>query len=228
MPHQHARKLRGIYERLFTAFGPRHWWPADSPLEVVVGAILAQNTAWRNVERAIGELKRARSLSWRRLVAISEDELGELIRSAGTYRVKAGRLKAFVEMLFDDHDGHLQRMLDGDLDDARRRLLAIRGIGPETADAILLYAGGRASFVVDAYTRRILRRHFLLPGGGDAGAKSDTYESVRQMFQRAIPPDERVYNEYHALLVELGKRHCRTRAACTGCPLADLPHDESL
>jgi endonuclease-3 related protein len=228
MPDQHALPLHVIYKRLFTAYGPQHWWPANSPLEVVVGAILTQNTAWKNVERAVIALKRAGCLSWRRLAALSEDELAELIRPAGTYRVKAGRLKAFVEALLTDHGGQLQRMLGGEVDDARRRLLAVRGIGPETADAILLYAGGRLSFVVDAYTRRILRRHFLMPPRGTTRSASVAYESVRQMFQGAVPPDARVYNEYHALLVELGKRHCRTRAVCAGCPLADLPHDESL
>lgn len=210
--------LRDVYRRLYVAFGPQHWWPAKTPLEVVVGAILTQNTAWTNVERAIASLARADALDWRRLRDLSEEELAGLIRSAGTYRLKAKRLKTFVDALWRDHGGCLEAMLGGDLEDARRRLLAIHGIGPETADAILLYAGGRPTFVVDAYTKRFLRRHHLIDGG--AG-----YEHVRGLFQESITPDGQVYNEYHALLVELGKRHCRTKASCEGCPLAELPHE---
>jgi endonuclease-3 related protein len=188
---------------------------------VVIGAILTQNTGWKNVERAIDALKEAGCLSWHRLHELTGEKLAALIRSSGTYRVKAARIKAFVDALFKDHGGSLDAMLGGDLEMARKRLLAIAGIGPETADAILLYAGGRLTFVVDAYTRRILRRHFLV-------SPKDDYESIRQMFQEAAEPREQIYNEYHALLVELGKRHCRPHAACDECPLRDLPHDPSL
>ena len=210
--------LREIYRRLASAYGPQHWWPADTPTEVVIGAILTQNTAWTNVERAIVNLKAAKRLTWPRLHELPESELAQLIRPAGTYRVKARRLKAFVGVLFDEFDGSLDAMLSGPLEPVRQRLLAIYGIGPETADAILLYAGGRASFVVDAYTKRILRRHHLLDGG-------DGYETVRRLFQESLDSDRRVYNEYHALLVQLGKQHCRAKADCEGCPLADMPHD---
>jgi endonuclease-3 related protein len=209
--------IRQIYRKLLTAYGPQHWWPGDSPLEVVVGAILTQNTGWKNVERAIDALKKAGCLSWHRLHELPEAKLADLIRASGTYRVKAARIKAFVDALFRDHGGSLDSMLGGNLETARKRLLAIAGIGPETADAILLYAGGRLTFVVDAYTRRILHRHFL-------ASPDDDYESIRQMFQKAIAPHEQIYNEYHALLVELGKRHCRPHALCDGCPLRDLPH----
>lgn len=210
-------ELREMYDRLWAAQGPQHWWPAKTPTEVVVGAILTQNTAWANVERAIANLRRAKCLSWSALRKVSGTRLAQLIQPSGTYRVKAARLKAFVNDLCERHNGSLESLLDGDLEQARQRLLAINGVGPETADAILLYAGGRATFVVDAYTRRILHRHFL------CDAKAD-YETIRRLFHQALPQDAPLYNEYHALLVATGKRHCRTRARCDGCPLADMPH----
>ena len=215
------RTLRTVYQRLMRAFGPQHWWPADTVTEVVVGAILTQNTAWSNVEKAIRNLAQAKLLSWRGLREVCEVKLAEHIRPSGTYRVKARRLKAFVAYLWDEHGGRLATLLRGDLDHVRRRLMSIHGIGPETADAILLYAGDRPSFVVDAYTKRVLRRHFVL--SGDEG-----YESVRALFHRAMRPDVKVYQEYHALLVEVAKRNCRVRATCAGCPLEALPHDETL
>jgi endonuclease-3 related protein len=216
-----GRKLRQIHERLAGAYGPQHWWPAKTATEVVVGAILTQNTAWGNVERAIARLREARCLTFTALRDIGEAELAELIRSSGTYRVKARRLKAFVEALWRDHGGSLAGMLAGEVEEARRRLLAVKGVGAETADAILLYAGERASFVVDAYTMRILRRHFVIDGGAD-------YESTRALFHRGLPEDAKLFNEYHALLVQVGKRHCRKRAACAGCPLEGLPHEAEL
>ena len=241
MPNSVDQLLRDIYDRLWAAYGPQGWWPADSTIEVVVGAILTQNTAWSNVERAIGNLKSAGCLSWTALRDISEEQLGKLIQPSGTFRVKAARLKAFVQVLWSEHNGSLDSMLgvetrrspaadrpsvsmpNDQVGAARRRLLAIHGIGPETADAILLYAGHRPTFVVDAYTRRILRRHHVIDTGAD-------YETVRQMFHRALPQERfgKLYNEYHALLVAVGKKHCRARARCDGCPLADLPHDPDL
>ena len=211
--------LREIYKRLWSAYGPQHWWPAETPTEVVVGAILAQNTAWKNVERAIDDLKAADCLTWEALREVTDERLTDLIRTAGTYRLKAARLKTFVHTLWEDHGGLLDSLLQGDLDRARRRLLAIHGIGLETADSILLYAAERPTFVVDAYTKRILRRHRLID--------DDDYETVRCLFQRAIAPEPRVYNEYHALLVAVGKHHCRARARCEGCPLEPMPHDAS-
>jgi endonuclease-3 related protein len=212
------RVLREMHERLWSVYGPQHWWPAETPTEVVIGAILTQNTAWKNVERAIGNLKAAGCLTWDALHRVTEHRLADLIRPAGTYRVKSSRLKAFVDVLWTDYGGSLEVLLRGRVEEARRRLLAIRGIGPETADSILLYAGNRPTFVVDAYTRRILRRHRLIDGRAD-------YETVRRLFQRAIASEPQVYNEYHALLVAVGKHHCRPRARCTGCPLERWPHD---
>lgn len=213
--------IRTIHDRLLRAFGPQNWWPAETPLEVVVGAILTQNTAWRNVERAILALRSNGLLDWAELRDIDVDTLGELVRPSGTYRVKARRLKAFIDRLWSDHAGRLDELLSGDLETVRRRLLSIHGVGPETADAILVYAANRPSFVVDAYTKRILRRHGVIPA--NAG-----YGTVRAWFHDALPSDAAMFNEYHALLVELGKRHCRTQAICDGCPLAELPHDSDL
>lgn len=240
--------LRTIFDRLLSAYGPQHWWPTgtgkaglqvDSPTEVVIGAILTQNTAWTNVQRAIENLRRAAALDFEALRDLPESELAELIRSSGTYRIKARRLKALVERLWESHDGSLERMLGGEIETARRRLLDIPGVGPETADAILLYAGGRPTFVVDAYTMRVLRRHFIVQATParrsgsarqqeDSVGRSPTYESVRARFHDALPREAELFNEFHALLVEVGKRHCRVRARCDGCPLADLPHNDGL
>jgi endonuclease III related protein len=216
-----GQQLEQIFELLAGAYGPQRWWPARTSTEVVVGAILTQNTAWTNVQRAIIQLRKARCLTFAALRDIAEDDLAELIRPSGTFRVKAKRLKAFVDVLWRDHGGSLKRMLAGDVDEARHRLLAIHGVGRETADAILLYAGGRASFVIDAYTMRILKRHFLIDDSAD-------YESTRDLFQKHLPSDAVIFNEYHALLVQVGKRHCRKSANCDGCPLERLPHESSM
>lgn len=213
-----AYTIRQIYRRLSGSYGPQRWWPARSSTEVVIGAILTQNTAWRNVERAMTNLRAAGAVNWRVLRAMSDRQLEKLVRPSGTFRVKAKRLRAIVDVLWASYGGSLRRLLAGDVEHARGRLLDIPGVGRETADAILLYAGGRASFVVDAYTLRVLRRHFLV----EDGVK---YDVVRAMFHAALPADPKVFNEYHALLVQLGKRHCRRTAICEGCPLADLPHD---
>ena len=209
--------LQEIYERLLGAYGTQHWWPAETPGEVVIGAILTQNTAWANVERAIGDLRAARCLSWTAIRDLPQSRLEELIRSAGTYRVKAARLKVFADVMWKEHGGSLTSMLDGRLEDVRVRLLSIAGIGPETADAILLYAAGMASFVIDAYTMRVLRRHELIDA--DAG-----YDQAQALFHRDMRADPQVYNEYHALLVAVGKQHCRSKAQCAGCPLESFPH----
>lgn len=210
--------LREFHDAMLAALGPQHWWPAETPLEVIVGAILTQNTAWRNVERAIANLRGAGCLDWGRLRDLDEESLAALIQPAGTFRVKARRLKTFVTWLWDRYDGDLDRMFatsDGAL---REELLAISGIGRETADAILLYAGGKPSFVVDAYTYRILRRHRLLDDDAD-------YEQIKELFESHLPTDAALFNEYHALLVAVGKTHCRRRARCEGCPLERFDHE---
>lgn len=213
-----AGAVRDIYDRLFAAYGSQHWWPAQTPTEVAIGAILTQNTAWSNVERAIANLREAECLTFAALRATSDEALAGLIRPSGTYRVKAARLRSLVDYLWEHFDGSLEAMLTGELGDVRSRLLAIHGIGPETADAIMLYAGGHPTFVVDAYTKRVLRRHFLIEPNA-------SYDEVRHLFHAALPADAGMFNEYHALLVAVGKKHCRAKAACDGCPLADLPHD---
>ena len=218
-PDRHL--LLEMYDALYAAYGPQHWWPADSPTEVVIGAILTQNTAWTNVEKAIRSMKAAGCLDLDSIHAMDLEALGEVIRSAGTYRSKARRLKAFARWLMTEHGGGLTGALSADLSRVRHALLAIAGIGPETADAILLYAAGRATFVVDAYTKRVLRRHRLISGGA-------SYDVVKAVFEQALPHEVQLFNEYHALLVEVGKKHCQARAACTGCPLEHWPHDEAL
>jgi len=218
-----ADVVHEIYDRLMSAYGRQGWWPGDSDTETVVGAILTQNTAWTNVERALANLRKASAVDWAVLRDLSDAKIAEMIRPAGTFRVKTLRLRAFVSTLWSQHAGSLGNMLSGDLAEVRNRLLAIHGIGPETADAILVYAGHRPSFVVDAYTRRVLRRHGLVTPD-----ESRSYEIVQRVFHRSLEPDAEMFNEYHALLVKVAKRHCRNRATCAGCPLVELPHDESL
>lgn len=203
--------MQAIGERLARHYGPLRWWPAETAFEVVVGAVLTQNTAWINVERAIANLRTAGALEPATLAALPEADLAELIRPSGTYRVKAKRLAALLEWLGTDWHGRLT----GELVTVREGLLAVPGIGPETADAILLYAADHPTFVVDAYTRRILGRVGVRPA-------VDSYDGWRGLFMQALPPDVRRYNEYHAGLVQLAKDHCRVKRVCAGCPLLSL------
>ncbi len=203
--------LRDIYQRLRRAFGPQHWWPGDTPLEVVVGAVLTQNTAWSNVEKAIAVLKARRLMALSKLSRLSPVELAPLIRSAGFYNVKAKRLAALLKWL--KAHGGFSGLSNSRTHELRPQLLACHGIGPETADSILLYALGRPVFVIDAYTRRILSRYGLIAG-------DEPYEALRLMFEQSLPRSVRLYNEYHALLVRLAKVHCRSRPLCDSCPLA--------
>jgi endonuclease-3 related protein len=206
-------RLRDIFDRLVDHFGPLHWWPADSPFEVVVGAILTQNTAWRNVELAVANLKGAQALSPEALREVTTGELEQLIRPAGFFRQKSERLKLFVEHLFRRHGGGLSSLLSGPLEEVRGELLTLKGIGPETADSILLYAGVRPSFVVDAYTLRLFTRLGVL--GGTEG-----YEAVRALFMANLPHETDLFNEYHALIVEECKTFSRKRRPlCSACPL---------
>lgn len=207
--------LREIYKRLLKTFGPQHWWPGETPFEVMVGAILTQNTNWGNVERAIRNLKAHHQLSPSALHKISAAELAPLIRPAGYFNVKAKRLKNFVEFLFKEYDGDLKKMAREPLDKLRFKLLHVNGIGPETADSILLYALEKPVFVVDAYTRRVLCRHNLI--GQDAD-----YHRIQELFMGHLKPDVRFFNEYHALLVRLGKDHCRPKPLCGECVLNNL------
>ena len=208
---QRAEVLPRIYRDLFRAFGPQHWWPGDTSLEIAVGAILTQNTAWSNAEKAISVLKAQRLLRLDRLSRLSPAELAPLIRSSGFYNIKAARLAAFVRWLKSQGGfAGLRRMPTRML---RSLLLDCDGIGPETADSILLYALDRPVFVVDAYTRRILSRYGLI-------AADEPYEDLRLMFESSLPSSPRLYNENHALLVRLAKVNCRTQPICDCCPLA--------
>jgi len=201
------------YERLHDFFGPQHWWPGESPFEIIVGAVLVQNTAWRNVERAIANLREAGLIEPRALYALPAEELAELIRPAGYYQVKARRLRNLLKFVVEEYDGSLEAMFRTDLPALREQLLAIHGIGPETADAILLYAGGLPTFVVDTYAHRILARHGWIGYGAD-------YHEIKDYFESNLPADATLYNEYHALLVRVGKEYCRrTAPRCDNCPL---------
>ena len=204
--------LKDAYRRLFAHFGPQHWWPGETPFEIAVGAILTQNTNWANVERAIANIKRAKVLSCRKLLALPHRTLASLIRPAGYFNVKARRLRAFLEFLDSHYAGSMTRFANDPRPDKRDALLSINGVGPETADSILLYALHHPTFVIDAYTRRILSRHNIV----DSNA---SYDHIKSVFETALPPDEPLFNEYHALLVACGKHYCKPTPTCDGCPL---------
>lgn len=202
-----------IYERLSARFGPQGWWPAETPLEVMVGAVLTQNTNWGNVSRAIANLKSAQLLSFEALEALPVARLAELIRSSGYYNLKAKRLKNLLTLIHSRHCGDLAAFFDQDVSRLRRELLTVQGIGPETADSILLYAAGKPIFVVDAYTHRILSRHSLIPEETD-------YHEIQALFMDSLPGDPALFNEYHALLVRAGKEYCKkSKPLCAACPL---------
>lgn len=205
--------LDAYYNSLFTAFGPQHWWPGKTPFEVVVGAILTQNTSWTNVERAIANLRKARLLTAAAIERTSPRKIEEMIRPSGYFRQKARKLKAFCEFLRHEYGGSLVRMFAQPTGPLREKLLTVFGIGPETADSILLYAGRHSVFVVDAYTKRMLMRHGWI--GEDA-----KYDEVRWIFERQFPGQTARFNEFHALIVQAGKRFCRTQdPGCGDCPL---------
>ena len=212
-----SEQLTEIYQLLFDHFGPQHWWPGESQFEIITGAILTQNTSWANVEKAITNLKSANLLTPEKLKQLDISRLTGLIRPVGYYNIKAKRLKNFINWLFSNYNGQLINLENLDTAKLRGELLAIRGIGPETADSILLYAFKKPVFVVDAYTARVICRHGLI--GSDAD-----YEQIRELFQSNLPPDVQLFNEYHALLVKVGKQFCKPKAKCVGCPLERLPH----
>ncbi len=211
--------LTEVYDRLLDAFGPQHWWPARSPLEVLVGAVLTQNTNWQNVEKAIDNLRRADLLGPHALCNLPSEELQELIRPAGYFRIKARRLRSLLTFLVERYDGSLEAMFSTNLSELREQLLAVHGIGPETADSILLYAGELPVFVVDTYTHRVLARHGWIAFDAD-------YHEIQDYFQSSLPENVALYNEYHALLVRVGRDYCRKKnPQCGVCPLAELLPD---
>ena len=208
-----SQELDTLFRLLLDAYGPRSWWPAETPFEVCVGAILTQNTNWGNVEKAIANLKRTGVLTPERLRLLPEDELAALIRPSGYFNVKGRRLKSFVSYLFERYEGRLDAMFARPWPELRVELLEVPGIGRETADSLLLYAGHQPTFVVDAYTKRLFVRLGLI--GEDAG-----YEELRALFMENLPADVPLYNEYHALIVQHGKERCRKTPVCGGCPIA--------
>lgn len=205
-------RFRRLFRRLLQTYGPQQWWPGDTRFEIMVGAVLTQNTAWSNVEKAIGRLKAAAVLDARRIADHPPDELAELIRPAGYFNVKARRLQSLCRFLLEA--GGIAALERRSTEVLRRQLLAVHGVGPETADDILLYAFERPVFVVDAYTRRLGERLQLLRGG-------EGYEEIRTAFESAFGPDPRTFNELHALIVHHAKYFCRKRPLCNGCCLAE-------
>jgi endonuclease-3 related protein len=215
--------LQAYYDALLAVHGPQNWWPGKTRFEVIVGAILTQNTAWTNVQRAITALRREKLLTVKALEGVSLRKLARLIRPSGYFRQKARKLKEFVRYLRLQHDGSLTKMFRTPTAILREQLLAVHGIGPETADSVLLYAGKHAVFVVDAYTRRILERHRLARG-------TESYDDIRGLFEKSLPANRQLFNEYHALIVHAGKHFCHAKAPfCSTCALRphlpEIPED---
>ena len=209
------RRLNKIYRLLLARYGPQHWWPADTDFEVIVGAILTQSAAWGNVEKAISNLKQGQVMSPRSLRKLSSDKLAKLIYPSGYYNAKALKLKAFVKYLEEAYEDSLEKLFTLDIQRLRSELLNIHGIGPETADSIILYSAHKPIFVVDAYTRRILTRVGLNP-------LRDNYSDFQAIFMDNLPADEKLFNEYHALLVRHGKEVCKKVPLCEICCLKQL------
>jgi endonuclease-3 related protein len=209
------QKLLKIYEKLYRAFGPQHWWPGETAFEIAVGAILTQNTNWGNVEKAIENLKRAKALSAKRIHEMTAHRLASLIKPAGYFTIKARRLRAFIDFLMNDYHRSMKKMRDEEIQTLRVKLLKIHGIGHETADSILLYALEKPVFVIDAYTRRVLSRHTIV-------RHDECYESIQKLFHSTLKRDAKLFNEYHALFVRLGKTYCRKKPRCHGCPLEGM------
>lgn len=214
--------LLSIYETLLESLGPSRWWPAQTPFEVCIGAILTQNTNWSNVEKALNRLKARHLLEPRQIAGLSVDELGDIIRPAGYFRVKARRILNFLDYLGQKAGWDLEVLKNEALDKLRAELVTVKGIGPETADSMLLYAFEKPSFVVDAYTERICNRHGLTPEG-------IAYEELRSFFMDVLPLDIQLLNEYHALLVRVGKNWClKKEGRCAACPLGPLLAETAL
>ena len=212
---KNEKALIRIYNRLYKFYGPQGWWPGKTRFEIIVGAILTQNTAWTNVEKAIANLKKIGLLSPDKIKEIDKVTLTRLIRPAGYYNIKSKRLKNFINFLFSNYRGDLAGIARNSVDRIRQELLHVNGIGPETCDSILLYAFGKPVFVIDAYTKRIFSRHKFFKE--DAG-----YDEIQRFFMESLPRDKYLYNEYHALIVRLGKEFCRKEPNCKRCPLKEV------
>jgi endonuclease III related protein len=240
-PSGTRRRLLRVYRRLRARYGHAGWWPGDSSFEVCVGAILVQNTAWANVERTLASLRQRGLLSFEPLRRRPPSRLAPLLRSSGTFRVKARRLRAFLDFLGSEYGGKVEAMAAEDPARLREKLLAVPGIGPETADSIALYAAGHPFFVVDAYARRVFSRLGLLPGEGRAdrarpgssgdgprGAGPKAYDQAQRFLMDRLPRDAALFNDYHAQLVRVGQETCRPRPRCAECPLDDLCPKQGL
>jgi len=211
----HKKTLTGIYRTLYRAFGPQHWWPGENPFEVAVGAILTQNTNWTNVEKAISNLKNKKALSANAMHKMQHRRLASLIKPAGYFNIKAKRLKEFLNFFIEQYSGSIKKMKAEDALFLREKLLGVHGIGPETADSILLYALEKPVFVIDTYTKRIMQRHKIV-------SDNTTYNEMQEMFHENLPKKTKLYNEYHALFVRLGKDYCKPEPQCRDCPLAEV------
>jgi len=217
-----TKTLLDIYNRLHAHFGPQHWWPAENPFEVMIGAILTQNTAWSNVEKAIANLKRRKLLSPRKIERIHPRTLAVAIRPSGFYNEKAKKLKAFIKFLISFTGGNINKLRSNGTALLRKKLLGIKGIGEETADSILLYALNKPIFVVDAYTKRVFTRHKLI-------SKDAAYGEIQRFFMNNLPRRVKLFNEYHALIVEAGKNYCKkNNPLCKICPLKDFKYDKNM
>nr|MBF0221309.1 endonuclease III domain-containing protein [Desulfobulbaceae bacterium] len=212
-----SNPIQEIYDRLLTFFGPQNWWPGETPFEVMVGAVLTQNTSWTNVEKALTPLKNEGLLSFAALEAMPHELLAEKIRPCGYFNLKTTRLKNLLALIQRDYDGDLDLFLSEETQTLRQTLLSVKGIGPETADSIVLYAANKPTFVVDAYTYRVLSRHGII--AEDEG----DYHLIQEIFINSLPLDTALFNEYHALLVQTGKNYCKkTNPKCSDCPLEYL------
>jgi len=210
------KTLLKIYQSLYNHFGPLDWWPGSTPFEIIIGAILTQNTSWKNVEKAIMNLKEENLLHPQKLYLMEEKKLAFLIKPSGYFNVKAKRLKNFLKFYIENHDGSSKKMFLENSEKLRNNLLAINGIGPETADSILLYAGNKPFFVVDAYTKRIFSRHNFI-------SKNDSYYQVQELFTKNLPKNVELFNEFHAQIVMLGKSICTSKnPKCSICPISYL------
>jgi len=203
--------LLKIYQRLHESFGSQHWWPAKTPFEVIIGAILTQQTSWNNVEKAINNLKKEKLLDSKKLHEIKNEKLEKLIQSSGYYRQKTKKLKNFMNLLWENYDGILEKLFEQPIPKLRENLLSVNGIGKETADSIILYAANKPVFVIDAYTVRLMNRLGI--------TQEKDYDKLQKLFQKNLPQDVQLFNEFHALIVKLGKDYCKKKPRCNKCPL---------
>lgn len=215
---KNTERIKDFYTSLLNHYGPQKWWPAENELECILGAILTQNTSWKNAEKAIINLKKSGCMSLETLKKISLERLSYLIKPSGFYNQKATRIKDIVHFILKNYEGSLKKMKSENGDSLRQKLLSINGIGPETADSILLYAFEKPFFVVDRYTYRLLRRHRLIHD-------DIHYSEIQDLFTSSLEKKTKLFNEYHALIVKLGKEHCRKKPHCSGCPLEYDPHE---